>query len=226
MTAHSALPPVATPTVSDLSPTRTLIAAGLLPGPLFTLVAATQILTRDGFDLRHHPLSALSLGDAGWVQIANFVIAGALSAAFAVGVRRGLRGGPAGTWGPVLLGGYGIGLIAAGLFVTDGAYGFPAGAPAGLPATFSWHAMVHGAAATLAFLSLTAACGVFARRFVTQRRPVWAAASLATGVAVPVLAAWPGTGAASIRLAVATLLAWAWLTALAAQLRADHRTAG
>lgn len=198
--------------------TRVLVACGLVAGPLFILVALIQIPTRSGFDLGRHPLSALSLGDGGWIQVANFVVAGALSIGFAVGVRRVLRSGRAGTWAPILLGAYGVGLIAAGVFITDGAYGFPAGAPAGLPDSFSWHAMVHGAAATLAFLSLTVACLVFVRRFAALRQWGWVAYSSATAVAVPVLSAWPDQNGASVRLAVATILVWAWVTALAARL--------
>ncbi len=222
MTQYSALRPLTAPAAARGVNTSSLLAAGLLAGPLFTVVVAAQIVGRAGFDLRRHPISALSLGDAGWIQIANFVAAGLLSALFALGVRRAARGGPAGTWGPILLAVYAAGLVTAGLFVTDGAYGFPAGAPAGLPSSYSWHAMVHGAAATLAFVSLSAACGVFACRFFVQRRPGWAATSIATGIAVPALAVWPGAATASVRLAVATLLAWTWVTALAAHLRTDR----
>ena len=37
----------------------------------------TQAFTRDGFDLRRHPISLLSLGEFGWIQVANFVVCGA-----------------------------------------------------------------------------------------------------------------------------------------------------
>jgi hypothetical protein len=46
----------------------------------------------------------LSLGDLGWIQIANFVVTGALFVACAVGLRRVLHPGRAGTWGPRLVG--------------------------------------------------------------------------------------------------------------------------
>jgi Protein of unknown function (DUF998) len=84
-----------------------LLACGAVAGPLYVGVALLQVLTRDGFDLRRHPLSLLSLGDLGWVQIANFVVSGLLAIAFAVGSRRVLHPGRAGTWGPLLLGLYG-----------------------------------------------------------------------------------------------------------------------
>jgi hypothetical protein len=98
--------------------TRALLACGVVAGPLFLAVAVLQALTREGFDLSRHPLSLLSLGELGWIQIANFVVAGLLSVAFAVGLRRVLHLGRGGTWGPLLIGTYGVGLIMGGVFVT------------------------------------------------------------------------------------------------------------
>ena len=51
-------------------------------------VVPTATATRDGFDLARHPLSLLSLGDLGWIQIANFVLSGLLFLACAAGMRR------------------------------------------------------------------------------------------------------------------------------------------
>jgi Protein of unknown function (DUF998) len=53
---------------------RKLLACGILAGPLFVAVGLLQALVRDGFDLGRHPLSLLSLGGLGWIQIANFVV--------------------------------------------------------------------------------------------------------------------------------------------------------
>ena len=86
-----------------------------------------QALTRDGFDPVRHPLSVLSLGELGWIQIANFVVTGLLYVACAVGMWRVLHPGRSGTWGPLLVGGFGIGLILAGIFTTDPGAGFPRG---------------------------------------------------------------------------------------------------
>jgi hypothetical protein len=64
-----------------------LLACGTVAGPLFLTVGLIQALTRDGFDLSRHPLSLLSLGDLGWIQIANFIVTGALYVACALGAR-------------------------------------------------------------------------------------------------------------------------------------------
>lgn len=128
--------------------------------------------------------------------MANFVTTGLLGVAFAAGVRRTLHPGRAGTWGPLLIGAYGVGLIAAGIFAADPAFSFPVGSPAGIPAELSWHAVVHGIAASTAFLSLTVACFVFVRRFAANRVWGWAAYCALTGVAAVALSPLGGNGGA------------------------------
>ena len=76
-----------------------LLLLGTAAGPLFITVWLIQALTRDGFDPTRHPMSLLSLGAGGWVQIANFVVVGLLLIGFALGVRRALHPGRADIWG-------------------------------------------------------------------------------------------------------------------------------
>jgi hypothetical protein len=45
---------------------------------LFMIVVSIQAVTRTGFDLTRHPASLLSLGEFGWVQVGNFIVAGLL----------------------------------------------------------------------------------------------------------------------------------------------------
>lgn len=70
-----------------------LLLAGALAGPLFFASAIAQMLTREGFDITRHPISQLSTGDLGWIQILTFVLAGAGALALAAGVRRTLTDG-------------------------------------------------------------------------------------------------------------------------------------
>lgn len=199
--------------------TPALLACGVVAGPLYVVVALLQVLTREGFDLRRHPLSLLSLGDLGWIQIANFAVSGLLAIAFAVGSRRVLYPGRAGTWGPRLLVLYGIGLVAGGVFVADPGAGFPPGAPEGAPEQLSWHGALHAVAPPLAFLSLMVACGVLARRFSAAGEPGWVRYSAATAVACLVLLAWPDLDSLSWRLALAVAVGWAWVSAIATKWR-------
>ena len=205
-------------TLEATKPTLALLACGVVAGPLFVAVALLQALTRDGFDLGRHPLSLLSLGALGWIQIANFVVAGLLSVAFAVGLRRVLRPGRGSTLGPLLVGAYGVGLIMGGVFVTDAGAGYPPGAPAGAPEQLSWHGILHATAPVLAFLSLIVACFVLARRLAALGQRGWATYCVATGVALLGLLAWPDQDTVTVQLAVAIVLGWAWLSVLAARL--------
>ncbi|MFG1839431.1 DUF998 domain-containing protein [Micromonospora sp. NPDC049175] len=197
--------------------TRALLAGGAAAGPLFVVVAAAQVLTRDGFDLSRQPLSLLALGDLGWIQTANFVLTGLLALAGAVGLRRTLRGEPGGTWGPALIAVHGLGLVIAGVLVSDPSMGWPAGAPEGAPDTMSWHAAGHGVGAGLAFGSLPIACLVFARTWWRAGQRGRAAYSLGSAVAVVAILAWPDQGTLSIRMALACLVTFGWLTALCAR---------
>ena len=63
------VPPSARPS------TGRLLGCGLIAGPLFVLVTAIEIVTRSGFDLRRNGISQLSLGDRGWIQVLNFIVA-------------------------------------------------------------------------------------------------------------------------------------------------------
>lgn len=195
--------------------TRALLAGGLVAGPLFLAVGLAQAFTRDGFDLSRHPLSLLSNGELGWLQVTNFVVAGLLVLGFAAGVRRPVRG-----WGSWLIGGYGVGLIAAGVFVADPADGYPPGTAAGMPEQFSWHSILHGVAAVVAFLSLVVACLVFARRFAARRQRAWMWYSVASGVVALLLTGWFGEGA-SVTIVVGSAIGFGWLAALASRLRTE-----
>jgi hypothetical protein len=200
--------------------TRHLLTAGIVAGPLFVTVVALQLATRDGFDLSHHPISLLTLGDAGWVQVANFVVAGVLSGAFAVGLGRVLVSGPGHRWAPRLLFVYGVGLVVGGLFRPDPALGYPVGTPDEVPDSISWHGWLHAVAPPLAFTALVAAAVVLARRDRFLGRRGWARYSAFTAAAALLVTAWPHPDSLSWRLAIGVVIGFAWLTALALRERA------
>jgi hypothetical membrane protein len=191
-------------------------------GPLFTAVLLVQ-LRCEGLDIGHHPLSLLALGDAGWVQVANFVGCGLLALAFAAGVRRAIRPGRASTWGPILLGIYGAGLVAAGVFTADPALGFPPGTPDRIPDTFTFHGTVHAVMPPTAFTALIVACFVFARRFRGEGANAWAAYSMVTAVVALLLVIPVPQDGYSVRLATGIVIAWAWVAAVAARSRGNGR---
>jgi len=217
-------------TSRDAKLTRVLLLCGVVAGPLYVIVGVIEMLTRPGFDPTRHDLSLMSNGDWGWIHISLLILTGLLTIAGAVGMRRVLRGGRGGTWGPLLLGIYGLGLIGAGFFTADPALGFPPGTPADAHA-ISWHGLLHFICGVIGFLGLIAACFVFARRFAAQRQRGWVAYSVATGVIY--LAAFAGIAVGSnsvgvittvviLAFSVAVVLGWAWVSAMAVKLLSER----
>ncbi|WP_202637701.1 DUF998 domain-containing protein [Bailinhaonella thermotolerans] len=190
------------------------LTCGIVAGPLFLAVWLAQALTRDGYDLTRHPLSLLSLGDLGWIQIANFVLCGSLFLALSAGLRRRLETGRGHRWAPILVGFHGVGLIVAGVFPTDPGAGFPEGAPAGAP-VMSWHGMVHEFGFLIAQVAWFSAAVVFARRFSALGEKAWARLCAAAPVAVLLVLAVPHMDSLSPRIVLATAIEFALLTALA-----------
>jgi Protein of unknown function (DUF998) len=200
------------------SRTRVLLGLGVAAGPIFIAAALIQAATRTGFDPAKHPLSLLSVGDLGWIQIADFVLTGLMFVASAVGVRRALHPGRASTWGPILLGAFGVALIVGGVFVADPGLGFPPGTPEGIPDKFSWHGMVHSMAPVAGFSALSLACFVFARRSFGLRERGWAWFSIATGVGIQALGAMSSATLNFIPLWAAMVLGLGWASAQIARL--------
>lgn len=195
--------------------TRTLLAAGVIAGPLFVATVAAQLLTREGFDITHQPMSLLSVGDQGWIQITNFVVAGVLACVFSVGLRRSLQDGRGTTWAPRFTALFGVGLIAGGVFPPDPALGYPIGTPDEIPSDFTWHGTLHAFAPPLAFTSLVVVSLIVARRFKKEGRSAWAFFSAVSGLVSLTLSAWPDPDSSSWRLAISVLIGFAWFTALA-----------
>src|SRR5207253_8054431 len=101
------------------------------------------------------------------------------------GLWRRLHPGPAGTWGPLLIGAYGLGLILVGVFTTDPANGFPAGVIA--PTGPSWHGAIHALGGLFVFVMLTAALAVFGRLFLARKERGWAFYCIASAVFILLL---------------------------------------
>lgn len=160
--------------------TRLLLLCGAIAGPFFILILLIQDYTRPGFDPRLDALSLLSLGDWGWVQIANFALTGVLNLLYAVGLWRRLHPGRAGTWGPILIGAYGFGLVVVSIFRTDPSNRFPPGSIALRDP--SWHGFIHGLGALFVFVMLSAALAVFVRLFLARKERWWAFYCLASVV--------------------------------------------
>jgi hypothetical protein len=204
--------------------TRLLLLCGAVAGPFFLLTVLIQDYTVPAFNPRLHLLSQLSLGEWGWVQVANFVLAGVLNLLYAVGLWRRLHPGRAGTWGPLLIGAYGLGLIVVGLLRTDPANGFPPGVVA--PAQPSWHGAIHALGGLFIFVVLAAALVVFARFFLARKERGWAFYCLASAILILLIFFWGFTAAAlTVRtLRLATLVGWMAASVIAIKLLSEQDT--
>jgi hypothetical protein len=199
--------------------TKLLLTGGVLAGPIYIIVGIAQILTR-------YPLSFMSLGDLGWIQITNFIVTGLLVIAGAIGMRRVAQGDKRLRRGALLLGIYGMGVLGGGLFVPDPALGFPPGTPDTYPTTMSWHGLLHFIFGQIGFLALIVASFVYARYFAANGLRGWAIFSALTGgiflfaiIATVVTAGGNGSVWALLALYVAVVLAWIWLAALSYHMR-------
>ncbi|GCE15391.1 DUF998 domain-containing protein [Tengunoibacter tsumagoiensis] len=161
--------------------TRLLLACGAIGALLNIVVILILGAIRPGYNALLIPDSSLELGEGGWIQMTNYIVTGVLLLAFAIGLRLRLCTGRGSTWGPILLGLFGLSFIGTGIFVTDPVLGYPPGVPSmtTIPGT------IHNLLGQLQFNSLAVACFVLARRDAADpasRR--WAWYSVATGLLV------------------------------------------
>ncbi|MEV0404350.1 DUF998 domain-containing protein [Actinoallomurus sp. NPDC050550] len=194
---------------------RILLACGVAAGPLFTAAYLLEGATRAHYKPLRHPVSSLALGDHGWTQTANFIVAGLLSLAFAVGLWR------AGTsrWGSLLVGVWAIGLLCAGIFRTDPVSGYPPGTPDLLQHN-TGHGTLHDLCSLIGFVALTAACIVLAWSGTRG----WTIYSIASGLLFAATMMLANTAFAQeenlvdlggLIQRISITIGWAWLTLLA-----------
>jgi len=184
---------------------RNLLTGAVVATPLFVALWAVQAFTRDGFRPTYHPMSLLSLGDWGWVQVVNFVVVGLLIIGGGIGLGGTLGMGRLTRWAGILVVLMGVGLVIAGLFVTDSGAGFPAGAPAGAP-VMSWHGAVHQVGFVLTQFAFATVGIVLAVKFARDRQRGWAAACIIAVAAAILVAALGEPETLAIRLVISSTI--------------------
>jgi len=141
-------------------------------GPLlFLAIAALEGSARTDYDWIAQPISALALGERGWVQTVNFALLGVAFVSFAMVLRNAFRHGKASVAAPALFVWMTIGVVVAGAFPMDAAQAPPT--PEG---------RLHGVGGFMVFPSIPLVVLLLARRF--RREPDWSPyfrSTLATG---------------------------------------------
>ncbi|MFG1783498.1 DUF998 domain-containing protein [Rhodococcus oryzae] len=127
---------------------------------------------RPGYSALRHPVSSLVLGRRGYVQVANFSVAGGMYAAGAAGLPR-VQGRIAPARGvPILIGAAAAGLLGSAAFTTDPVGGYPSGAHS-VQAERSTAGALHDGAAIPIFVGLPAAAVAQSWRFLRDGRRGW-----------------------------------------------------
>lgn len=177
--------------------TRNLLRCGLVAGPLLVVALLAQTLWRQDYDVGTDPISSLSLGRYGWVQIATFIVVGALVAALGAGVWRLREHGTAGRGAGALLVVMGLGLAGVGAFVTD---------------PLAWHGRWHDVATGIAINAGLLAVLVLGVAWWRAGRRAMALYGLATAVACAALGWSADSGTIALRHTGVVVLLAAWLT--------------
>lgn len=160
-------------TYVDVMVDQLLLAGGLVVGPVFTATYLADGAARAHYKPLRHPVSCLALGERGWTQTANFIVAGLLCLAFAVGL---WHAGPS-HWGALLVGVWALGMLSGAIFPTDPVSGYPPGTSDRLEHS-TRQGVLHTLLSMVGVVALTAACFVFAWPGTRG----WAIYSVASGV--------------------------------------------
>lgn len=203
--------------------TRLLLGCGAIGCSLFVLVFTILGAGRRDYDPFQHPVSSLSIGPSGWIQMVNFVITGLLIFAFSIGLKYRLKDLPGKAREPLLIGLVGLGLIASGFFSSDPVYGYPPDWPF-ITSQFTLHGNLHVLFSLFVFICLPAACFVFRNRFIKAGQAGWARYSFLTGIAMIIAFILAGIGFerllpiadfAGLLQRISIITGWTWMTLIA-----------
>ena len=124
-----------------------LLWAGATGALLFPVVFLLDGWTRPGYRPMYHPVSALALGPRGWVQTANFLLCGAAVAGGGLAIAAVLES----VLLALVIGGFGLALVASGVFRMDPMRSYPPGTPERDPSEFSFRHTLHDWAGMFVF---------------------------------------------------------------------------
>ncbi len=202
---------------------KRLVRCGAAAGPLFVTTFLVEGARRQRYNPLRHPVSSLSLGSRGWVQVANFAVTGTLYLAGAAGLARlpSSRGG--GRLNAATFAATGIGLLGSACFRTDPVSDYPPGTLDAGPESTS-AGKLHYVAAVPIFLGIPAGSLASSVRSLRKGERGWALYSAATGASTLVTTGMFGAGfsqsprfvnRAGLLQRIAIVTGFGWLTAVA-----------
>ena len=202
---------------------KLFLLGGIIGGPLFITVYLIEGFTRKDYNWLRHPVSALAIGEEGWIQTANFFVTGTCFLCFAYGLYKTLKPPFNRRTALILFTIIGIGLIGAGIFSTDPIVGYPPELPYQNHQT-SVHGHLHNAFSLPVFIGIITACFSFRKKFNLQGEQKWALYSLLTGIAMIIVFIMSGAGFMDVvpfkdysglfqRLSI--MLGWFWISFVA-----------
>jgi hypothetical protein len=134
--------------------------AGILAPAIFVGVFTVEGALRSGYDPLKMYISALSLGNRGWIQISNFLILGFLLFIFTLGLSKEFQTGKASRGGIITL------YVISALFFISGPFVMD---PTETPADqMSVHGLIHGLSGGIVFTIMPIIIFIFLRRFVSD----------------------------------------------------------
>jgi hypothetical protein len=144
--------------------TRSLLICGQVGCFLFIVLFLVQGQLREAYSPMKFPISSLSIGHWGWIQITSFLISGLLIFLFAIGFHRATPLLKGSAWTSRLIGAVGFGLVGAGIFSSDPIYGYPMNEPLRI-AQFTVTGHLHDFFSIFVFVCLPIACFRMKKRF-------------------------------------------------------------
>jgi hypothetical protein len=134
--------------------------AGILAPIIFVGVFMVEGAIRKGYNPKSMYISALSLSNRGWIQIANFLVLGLFLFIFTLGLSKEFQTGKASRGGVITLYIISVLFFISGPFVMD---------PADTPANqMSIHGLIHGIAGGIVFLLMPIIIFIFLRRILSD----------------------------------------------------------
>lgn len=197
--------------------TRSLLGWGVVAGPFYVVVSLVLAFIRPGFDITHHALSLLMLGEHGWMQQVNFIVTGLMVLAASYGVLRTVRSGRGLAIGS-LTAVYGLCLVLSAVFPPAPMDGFPTEQAQAR----SGDGILHLLFGALGFVALAAAAFAYARWAAHRGESrhvhlgMWCGALILVGFVGGAALAQLPVGVAALWVAV--LAGWLWLALASAHL--------